>query len=270
MENQSGKHAFDAEKEVEELRDSGSGYVGSRAYRQLILVLVCTFLVAVAAFSTIAFAQSRSPQGLEDDTLVEWDGKTFERIEKSADIAALGIATPLSSSECGQLLTTLDKPASLKGCALYRPKSNTSSSLVLTEKQGQYYLFQFCYFTDPAAHSGQDILDIYGSDTSLSAIDCYGVDRNSIGGDDWENSITDLPSLTQFEQSFGALTPKENTAELQNEIDKSNAWDVLITVRYKNGLTFNICIYKQLKAITGFRCIYDLPDDLNRMFSKQT
>lgn len=262
--------AFDAEKEVEALREPDGGKGNPRAFRQLLSVMICTFLAAAAAFAVIAFAQSRSPGGLDDDALVEWDGKTFERVQQSADIAALGIATPLSSSECGSFLTSLDKPSSLKGSSLYRSKSNSSPSLVLADKQGQYYLFEFCYFTDPAAHAGQDVLDLYGEGTSLSAIDCYGVDRTSSGTGDWENSIADAPSLARFEQSFGALTPKENAGNLQKEIDASNAWDALITVRYKNGVTFNLCIYRNLHVIAGFRSLYDLPDDLSALFSKET
>lgn len=270
MSNQSGRQAFDAEKEVEQLRSTGEKKPGRGALFQLVIVMSCTLLAAAGALTFMIFMQRLSPDGLDADNLINWEGKTFEKVDKSADIAALGIPTPLDSSECGPSLGTLGSPDNLKGCTIYQSQSNNSDSLLILNSKGNYSLFRFCYFADPEEHSGQDILNLYASNTTLKAIDCYGVNRDMANTDEWENTLADPSSLDTFQQSFGSLAPIVKTEDISNEINKSNAWDTIVTVRYKNGVSFNLYIYRKLKIITGFRCVYTLPDDLTPLFSKNT
>lgn len=240
-----------------------------RAQLQLITVGLCMLSFVIVALVAIFSFQKLQRDEPSDGSTIEYDGLTYERIEDTDEIKKLGLSTPLTGIDCGAFITTISKPEALKGCSAYHLNDNKSQALMLVNIKNTYTLYRFCYFINAYKHKGQDILDVCGSNTDLVSIACSGVDRDSGTAGEWEKTLTDAASLNKFEQLFGALTPQEDKSDVLATIQQSDTWDAMVTLRYKNGLTYDIVLYNKLKAATGFRCVYDIPEELVKLLGQK-
>ena len=241
------------------------------ARRQLFMVAAVLFLLMIFVLAVVALLGWRSERS-RNKSLIEYDGKMYEYVEDSVDIIkSAGLTPPITESACGDYIGPLEKTETFRGYDAYYLSTLRTTGMFFVNDNGQYKLYRFCYFTDANSHTGQDVLDVCGSETFLLSMDCYGVYHGQSGdaslNEEWEKTITDNSQLVRFEQLFGSLTPLEDTSDIQDQLDNSNSWDVVITLKYADGLTFNVCLYDQLKVMTGFRCVYNVSDEMMDYFN---
>ena len=225
------------------------------ARRQMATAAVCLLALAAGAWLLLTWLSGRDNAALSDGIWLTHEGRVYQRVEDSATLSLLGVSA-LTAADCGQQLGELTEPAALKGASLHT-FSGADSRALLTVKQGEtMFLYQFAYFDDPAAHSGADILAVCGGNTALKAV--YIV----TGQKGWRTTITDPSALSAFETLFGGLAPLPETDGMKAMQSRSGAWDAVVTLTYDNGLTAHLTLYRDEAWLTGFRCVYPLPDGL--------
>lgn len=250
--------AFDAARETDLYRsDRGATAVDrKRARRQLWLVGVCTTVIAAAALAVLFLFEGRSPGSGEE---LEYGGLVYLPAEQET-LTALGLVEPLDAGVCGVALTATEHGGS-GDAALYRLADNETRALLVADRSGRRSLYQFAYFADPSAHDGRDLLETLLSSTALEGIDC-------VGSSGWEKRLTDPPSLAAFQERFAALQPAADSSARRRPLDADLSWDALIALRCENGLVFHMTVYKELKTISGFRCVYDAPEELLELIAQ--
>lgn len=219
------------------------------ARRQLIGAAVVIVVLLAAVLAMILLFQSSQPDKLSGRSLLEYDGLTYEQVEETEEFSALGLAAPLSPADCGEKVAVLTE-----GVTLYRLQRSDTRALLVAEKGGAFELYRFCYFAGSAEHTGGEILEVITDGTSLAGVDCYG----NTGG--WSRLLRSTEELEQFKTLFASLHSVKDPDETRSQMEQT-AWDTMITLRCKNGLTFHLSVYSTLKAAAGFRTVYDLPGD---------
>ncbi len=224
------------------------------AHRQLIGAAAGAMVLLLALLAGILVYQAVQPQGLPGRSLLEFEGLTYEKIEEEEEITALGLSQPLTQADCGQEVAVLTQ-GDWAGAVLYRLREADTRALLAVQRDGEIALYRFCYFSDDAAHTGKEILDVLTDGTELEGVDCYG----STGG--WSRLLRGKEELASFEELFSSLSPAADADPLRTRMEQAS-WDTMLTLRCANGLTFHLSVYSGLKIAAGFRSIYPLPDAL--------
>ncbi len=226
------------------VRSARRQLVGSAA---LLLTALAVVLAAILIF------QSVRPGGMTGRTLLHYDGLTYEQVEETEEMAALGLTLPLTDEDCGTRLAVLTD-GEWQGTTLYRLEACDTRALLAAEKEGEIALYRFCYFADGADHTGGEVLEVVTDGTTLTGVDSYG----STGG--WSRLLRSGEELAQFEAAFSALRPAGDADSLREQMEQTS-WDAMLTLRCGNGLTFHLSVYSELRAAAGFRTVYPLSED---------
>ncbi len=251
---------YHAQTDFEDEYSTPSG--GRSAQKQLITVAIVTVAVLVAVLVLLFSLESLQKKNSLTKSQILTNGMVFDAVTDEAVIQNLGLTQPLTQANKGMALTAVSGPAAKEGCTAYRVRGCDSSALILLQTGETYSLYRFSYFKETGDHTGKDVLDVCGSGTTLEAIDCFGTRHTGGSSETYTKTITDATALDKFQSLFGALTPQQDNNTAMRLMQQSGSWDIIVTLRYANGLTYDLVIYKEANVAAGFRCVYELPKEL--------